>query len=144
VALAGHDPLTAMSGEALARLADIEAALRDGGVTPPGLAAPSDASAEDADLVGLLVWSGRAVSLRNVGLRQTLVFHAEALEAAIAALRAAFPPPRVFTTGEAREALGATRKFIVPVLEHFDAAGLTMRHGDVRQVTESSAAAEAN
>jgi len=142
VALAGHDPLTAMSAEALARLADIEAALREGGVKPPGLAALPDAGPEDADLVSLLVWSGRAVSLRNVGLRQTLVFHPDALDAAIEALRMAFPPPREFTTGEAREALGATRKFIVPILEHFDAVGLTTRHGDVRQVSKPPTAAD--
>jgi selenocysteine-specific elongation factor len=54
----------------------------------------------------------------------------------VAALRAAFPPPARFATGQAREALATSRKFIVPVMEHLDARGDTIREGDTRQVAE--------
>ena len=66
-----------------------------------------------------------------------LTFHVEALDCALQALRAAFPPPAEFTTGEAREALGTSRKFIVPALEFLDARSDTVRRGDVRQVADA-------
>ena len=87
------------------------------------------------ELLQLLVESpAGALSLRNVALRQTLVFHRHALDSALETLRSIFPAGLAFTTGEARAALGTSRKFIVPLLEHFDAAGLTFRDGDVRQI----------
>ncbi len=109
-------------------------------VAPPErLASPDAASVvaegESADFLGLLVESGRLVSLRNHALRQTLVFHLEALDAALANLEAAFPPPAAFTTGQARAALSTSRKFIVPVLELLDRRGDTVRQGDQRQLT---------
>ena len=33
---------------------------------------------------------------------------------------------------EARDATGTSRKYIVPLLEYFDAQGVTKRDGDVR------------
>ena len=137
VALPDHDPFTALPPAALARLQQIEAAFRAGGMTPPDIGRLADPGAGDPALVGLLVESGRLVSLRNVALRQTLAFHAEALNDAVEALRRAFPPPAAFTTGEARAALATSRKFIVPALEFLDARGATVRHGDVRQVADS-------
>ena len=136
VALRDHDPFATLSPAALARLQHIEGAFRAGGMAPPDSDALGDPDAEDSPLVGLLVESGRLVSLRNHALRQTLTFHAEALDAALEALRAAFPPPAEFTTGEARAALETSRKFIVPVLEFLDARLNTVRRDDVRQVIE--------
>lgn len=143
VALAGHDPFASLSVEAVDRIGRIETALRDGGLTPPDTALSPGAEAEDQDLRRILIDSGRVVALRNVALRQTLVFHADALREAFEMLRAAFPPGSEFTTGEARAALGATRKFIVPVLEHFDAEGLTARDGNVRRVIGAPARTDA-
>ena len=134
VALADHDPFAALSPDAMDRLAQIEAALQDGGMTPPDAATLTAAEPGDLDLLQLLVDTGRAISLRNVALRQTLIFHPSALAAAVKTLRAAFPPPAEFTTGEARVVLNTSRKFIVPVLEHLDAQGLTRREGDIRRV----------
>ena len=134
VALPGHDPFASLPPEALGRLERIEAALRDGGLTPPNPKILSGGDAEGQALLDLLTESGRAVLLYNDALRQTLVFHLDSLGVGFQVLRLVFPPPALFTTGEARAALGTTRKFIVPVLEYFDARGLTARHGDVRQV----------
>ena len=134
VALPDHDPLASLPAAAIQRFDSLEAALRAGGLTPPDVATLTAGSEADADLIALLVDSGRALSLRNHALRQTLVFHRDALEAAAAALRTAFPPPLEFTTGEARAALETSRKFIVPVLEYLDTLGATLRTGDVRQV----------
>ena len=132
-ALKGHDPFAALSPGQLSRLGEIEAAFREGGMSPPD-AASFASGADSSDLLSLLVESGRLVSLRNHALRQTLVFHIEALDAALADLEAAFPPPAAFTTGEARAALSTSRKFIVPALEFLDSRGDTVRGGDSRQV----------
>jgi hypothetical protein len=40
--------------------------------------------------------------------------------------------PQPFTAGEAREALGTSRKVIVPLLEHFAREGVTRRSPDGR------------
>ena len=133
VALRDHDPFAALSPSALARLTQIEASFREGGMTPPDMGGRAE---PDADLIGLLIESGRLVSLRNHALRQTVAFHIETFDAALEALRSAFPPPAEFTTGGARAALGTSRKFIVPALEFLDARGGTVRRGDVRQVAD--------
>lgn len=132
-ALKGHDPFATLSPDQRARLGEIESTCREGGMTPPD-ASVLAGEADSAALLGLLVESGRLVSLRNHALRQTLVFHRDALDAALRDLEAAFPPPAEFTTGEARAALSTSRKFIVPVLEFLDARGDTVRRGDLRQV----------
>jgi selenocysteine-specific elongation factor len=137
VALPDHDPLAALSAAALTRLRQIEAAFLAGGMTPPDTGAMPDTGPDDPALVGLLIESGRLVALRNVALRQTIVFHVDALTDALEALRAAFPPPAEFATGEARAALATSRKFIVPALEFLDARGATVRQGDVRQVVDA-------
>ena len=40
--------------------------------------------------------------------------------------------PEGFTVSEARQALGISRKYALPLLTHFDATGITRRHGDRR------------
>ena len=45
--------------------------------------------------------------------------------------------PEGFTVSEAREALGTTRKWAVPLLELLDESGITVRHGDRRHVRAS-------
>ena len=142
IALAGHDPLAGLSRYQRSQLGAIEQSLRNGGLKPPD---PDDLRAEadtdpstGRDLVELLVASGRAVSLMNHALRQLLVFHVDALGEAGRDLRKAFPFPAQFRTGEAREVLKTTRKYIVPVLEHLDAQGVTVRIGDLRHLAEDA------
>jgi selenocysteine-specific elongation factor len=138
-ALVSHDPLAALPVAALNRLHALEAQVRDGGVSPPQPAALAESKSEDAVLIELLIDTGRFVRLRNHGLRQTLVFHSEAFDEALATLRAVFPAPAAFTTGEARAALGTSRKFVVPILEFLDARSDAVRDGDVRRLAEAPA-----
>lgn len=42
--------------------------------------------------------------------------------------------PQPFTTSEARQALGTTRRVVIPLLEHLDARGWTRRDGNARVV----------
>lgn len=132
-AAAGHAPLDTLSRAQQMRLEAIEAAVRDAGLSAPGPAALS-ATGEDADLLALLVHAGRVIELENVALHQSLLFHADAIAAAAEALVGAFPGRTAFTTGEARAALGTNRKCIVPLLEHLDSLGITIRTGDLRHV----------
>jgi selenocysteine-specific elongation factor len=148
IALTAHDPLAGLSHAQRSRLDAIEQSLLQGGLKPPD---PDDLRAEAEadtgtghDLVELLVASGRAVSLMNHALRQLLVFHVDALGEAGRDLRAAFPFPAQFRTGEAREVLKTTRKYIVPVLEHLDAHGVTVRHGDLRHLAQDAGAGSAS
>jgi selenocysteine-specific elongation factor len=61
-----------------------------------------------------------------------IVFHRDVIEDVDRRLNEAYPPPAQFTVSEARMLLGSTRKFMVPLMEHFDAAGYTRRLGDKR------------
>ena len=136
VALAGHDPLQALSPARRLALHRIETALRDAAVSPPDREDLCAADPGDHDLLTLLIDLDQAVPLINHAQRKTLVFHAEALTQARANLAAAFPQATAFTTGQARAALNTSRKFIVPILEHFDVMGWTLRTEDLRQIAE--------
>ncbi|SFS97085.1 selenocysteine-specific translation elongation factor SelB [Sulfitobacter marinus] len=131
IGLASYDPAAVMTPLQKDRMVEIETQLRDGGTTPPGLSEIVQSN-EDADLVEVLIASQSAVAMVNVGLNQQLVFHTASVSDAAHALREVFPPPTRFTTSQAREALNTSRKFIVPLLEYFDAAKVTQRDGDLR------------
>ena len=80
------------------------------------------------ELLSLMIREGRLVPVGE------FVMHPAALAGARAALTAHYAEKGAFTVSEAREILGTTRKFVVPILEHFDTAGVTRRDGDVRHV----------
>ena len=127
----GYDPEQHLTRQHVERMAQLEQRVQTSGMNPPPLAEIT-ATPLDQDLLALLLWKGRLAILENVALNQSLVFHSETLSDAINLLRMRFPPPDAFTTSEAREALATTRKFIVPVLEHFDQQGATKREGNLR------------
>jgi selenocysteine-specific elongation factor len=68
-----------------------------------------------------------------VRLSPELHFDAQAIvrarEALVAVLKA---QPGGATAAELRDALGVSRKYAIPLLEYFDAQGVTKREGDVR------------
>jgi len=132
-AMTGHAPADRLSPAQQVRLDALEQALKEAGLSPPGRAAWPDTS-EEADLLGLLLHSGRVIELRNVALNQTLLFHKEVIASAGAALAEAFAGRLSFTTSQARTALATSRKTIVPLLEHLDSLGFTVRTGDLRHV----------
>jgi selenocysteine-specific elongation factor len=70
---------------------------------------------------------------RVVRLDQEHHFDAAAVEGARRALVAHLQAhPEGATAAELRDALGVSRKYAIPLLEYFDAQGLTKREGDVR------------
>jgi selenocysteine-specific elongation factor len=137
LAMIGHDPMTSLSSEQLARLRDLENSVRAAGLT----AQTPDSFLQgqlDNDLLAILTDTGRLVSVRNVSLNQTLVFHMETLEAATIALRIAFPLGQSFTTSQARTALATSRRVIVPLLEYFDGCAVTERQEQLRQMNDAN------
>jgi selenocysteine-specific elongation factor len=108
--------------------ARVEAALDEAGVTLLGEAALAELGA-DRKATALLVRLGLLVPIAPGGYlgRSTL-------EQAVATLRRRFPDGRPFAATEAREALGTTRRTLIPLLEHLDRTGVTVRRGDLRRL----------
>ena len=60
-------------------------------------------------------------------------YSAEAVTAAVAILAGLLEQhPDGITVGDVRDALGTTRKHVIPLLAHLDAGGVTRRRGDLR------------
>jgi selenocysteine-specific elongation factor len=110
------------------RLADV---LAKGGLTPPRLSelpAAVGASAEDVHaLLKLLAAEGRVVRVSS-----ELWFDAAALAALRARLVAFLRERKAITTQEFKDLVGATRKHVIPLAEHFDEEKVTLRVGEKR------------
>jgi selenocysteine-specific elongation factor len=126
VRLPGHG--TRLDPAQRALVARVEAALNEAGVSLLGETALRDLGA-DRKATALLVRLGVLVAVAPGGYlgRSTL-------EGAVATLRGAFPDGRLFAASEAREALGTTRRTAIPLLEHLDRGGVTVRLGDLRRL----------
>jgi selenocysteine-specific elongation factor len=126
VRLPGHG--TRLDPAQRALVARVEAALDEAGVSLLGETALRDLGA-DRKATALLVRLGVLVAVAPGGYlgRSTL-------EGAVATLRGAFPDGRLFAASEAREALGTTRRTAIPLLEHLDRGGVTVRLGDLRRL----------
>ncbi|MGE4631410.1 MAG: selenocysteine-specific translation elongation factor [Planctomycetota bacterium] len=59
---------------------------------------------------------------------------AEAIPQALQKLAALFEKEGAFTGSQAKDVLGTTRKFAIPLLEHLDKTGWTRRNGDRREI----------
>ena len=71
---------------------------------------------------------------RLVRVSAELVFTPELLLRAEAVVRELAGRPEGLTVSAFREALGTSRKYALPILEWFDATGVTLRDGDVRRL----------
>lgn len=95
--------------------------------TPPNRVEAEAMTSEE--IVTALLEQGRLVKLGNdiLFLHETYV---EAVTKLIDYLR----EHKTITVAEARDILGATRKYILPLLEHLDALRITRRAGDIRML----------
>jgi selenocysteine-specific elongation factor len=109
--------------------ARVEAALAEAGVSLVGEAALAELGA-DRRATALLVRLGVLTAIAPGAYLARPV-----LEAAVETLRRAFPDGRPFAVTEAKEALGTTRRTAIPLLEHLDRTGVTVRVGDLRRLT---------
>ncbi len=110
------------------------AALEDAGATPPTtkelIAQVGAAQQVGYKALGALERDGRAVKVSD-----EFYFASSALDALAAAVRNKLATGAA-SAAELKDAMGTTRKYAIPLLEHFDAIGLTRRAGEARELVE--------
>jgi selenocysteine-specific elongation factor len=123
------------------RLDDAERALRDSiearlsaaGLEPPVLKDLVEAVRKPAatvrNVLGLLSREGRVVRVK-----EDLYFHRAAIEDLAGRLTAFLRERGRITPAEYKSLTGASRKYTVPLMEHFDEHKLTIRVGDERRL----------
>jgi len=87
---------------------------------------PDPHETASADVVRALVREGVLVDLDGV------VFAASALDQAREQVRRTLAERGSLTVADARDLLGSTRKYVLPILNRLDAEGVTRRRGDAR------------
>ena len=138
--LAAEDDLIRLAGHTVSLAVDqsqlrekIRQAYRQGGLMPPyfteicqSLAiAPRDAR----DVLQLLVEDKQLVKVK-----EDLYFQRAAIEDLRERLVAFLRDKGAITTPEFKDMTGASRKYVIPLAEYFDAANVTIRVGDTRQL----------
>ena len=83
-----------------------------------------------SEVLASLIEQGRLVKLGSSS--DTVLFLRESYEEAVAKLVAYLQEHHKMTAAEARDVLGTTRKYILPLLEHMDEQRITRRVGDER------------
>lgn len=122
IELVGHEP--ALDPAEAERLEELRGRFRDAAFQPPERAElPGDVGG----LIDLLIDRGELVHVGG-----GLVFDAGALERARGEVVANCERHGELDIPELRDALGTSRKFLIPLLEHFDAVGVTARQGGRR------------
>ncbi len=98
--------------------------------TPPGRA---EIEAEvGSEVLGALLEQGVLVRLGNVA--DPVYFLRESYDEAVERLIAYLREHETITAAEARDLLGTSRKYILPLLEHLDERRITRRQGDQRML----------
>ena len=132
--LTGFNPLAALTEQERRLAAEIEETIRGSGLAATAFDQVVGRDKTKQELFELLCDTGRLVRLRTNYRYRSYVLHAETLDDAIAEVRTHFRYPRKFAVSEVRELLGSTRKYTVPLMEHLDATGVTLRMGNLRQL----------
>jgi selenocysteine-specific elongation factor len=125
----------------------IEAIYRKAGSEPPiwqelldqlGEGRPLASDREVREVVDYLVRQRGTI----VKVKDGLYFHKDAIDAIRARLVDFIRANRQVTTQQIKDLLGISRKFLIPLVEHFDATKVTMRIGEVRVLRGQAAAGE--
>lgn len=110
---------------------EIESRFRAGRFAPPEVAAAlagvPGSEAAKSELLSLLVEEGALVRLA-----EGIYIHRDALAEARERVRESLRQEGKITVAAFRDLIGTSRKFALPLLERFDAEGLTRRAGDER------------
>ncbi len=106
-------------------------AFRASPYTPPGRAEVE--AMVGAEVMNALIEQGRIIKLGD-----GILFLRETYQEATARIIAFIREHGKITVAEARDMTGATRKYILPLLEHMDALHITRRAGDERVLAEKS------
>jgi selenocysteine-specific elongation factor len=132
IRLAGHE--AGLSEEEARAMGDLERALAHADLAPPSPAelAVRLGLGRDVlnDLLRLLVERGKVVRVTPE------IFVTRDAEARARSLIRTMASAGVVAPGEFRAALGLTRKYLIPLLEHMDRAGVTRRTPEGRVLTD--------
>ena len=113
--------------------AKINSAYVDGGLTPPyfkDVCRQLGADAKPAqDVLQLLVEGGHLIKVK-----EDLYFHRQAIDNLKEKLVAFLKEHGAITTPQFKDMTGASRKYVIPLAEFFDATKVTIRVGDTRQL----------
>jgi selenocysteine-specific elongation factor len=134
--IAGFDPFASLSVREREWLVEVEGAYRRSGLEPPALQAIVGSDQGKENMYRLLLETGRLVRLRAYDRNSQTVLHAKVLEDVQQALSSRFPPPQPFALKDVRDLLGSTRKHVLPLMEHLDSVGVTVRTADLRRLRD--------
>jgi selenocysteine-specific elongation factor len=132
----GYDPFARLGSRERQLVCDLERAFRAGGLQPPSPAALVGTGKAERVLYALLLETGRLVRLKTYDRSRQIVLHADTIEDVKQALVRRFPYPAPFAVKDVRDLLQSTRRHVVPIMEHLDAIGTTVRNGDLRRLRE--------
>ncbi|WP_236960360.1 selenocysteine-specific translation elongation factor [Methylobacterium durans] len=111
----------------------LEALFRTGGLTPPDEAEAVGRDIRRAQALTYLLASGALIRTTDRVQKRSILFHREAIARGKAVLAERFARDAAgFLARDAGAALGISRKFSIPLLEHLDAIRFTRRTGDRR------------
>jgi selenocysteine-specific elongation factor len=131
IRMADHKVSLAVDQEAVR--ADILGIYRDAGLTPPffkDVVAKLDMEQNVAsDVLTLLVDGGDIVKVK-----EKLYFHAAAVQQLRERLVTFLKENGEMTTPQFKEMTGVSRKYLIPLIEYFDAKQVTLRIGDIRKL----------
>ena len=113
------------TGEQQQKVTQLLQRFRASPYTPPGRAEAE--TMVGTEVLGALIEQGQIVKIGD-----GVLFLRETYDEAIATLIQYLREHGKMTVAEARDVLGATRKYILPLLEHMDALKITRRMGDER------------
>ena len=112
-------------------LAKMEKALLDGSFKPPDISALAADHLLDEkaarQLMQVMVDQGSAINLEG-----KIYFHEQTVKRGVLMLREAFEKTPEMTMSDFRQLVDTTRKYSLPLLNYYDAAGITTRRDDVR------------
>jgi selenocysteine-specific elongation factor len=132
----GFDPFASLTASDRKLAAAIEQAYLDSGIE--WMAPETVIGSDPAKLAvcRLLLETGRLVRLRTRDRNSEMIIHSKVLATAAQAIAEKYPIPASFALKDIRDLLGSTRKYVVPLMEHMDATGHTVRSGDLRRLRE--------
>jgi selenocysteine-specific elongation factor len=136
LSLPDFDILAGLDESERAAAAELEKAFLEFGVAPPPPLEVVGREKQRGAAYRLLLEKGLLVRLRIYDRGTPLVLHAATLDDVERRLRQRYPHPATFALADVRDMLDTTRRFALPILEHFDATGVTIKLGDVRRLRE--------
>ncbi len=113
----------------------LETVFRKGGLTPPDEIEAVGRDIRRQQALKYLLASGALIRAVDRVQKRSILFHREAIDQGRAVLTRTFADvPAGFLAKEAGAALGISRKYSIPLLEHLDAVRFTRRAGDRRTI----------